>query len=62
MVKDIKLMARCNGTKKDIDDALALGGEGILPDVDIVPLERIDEALDKLKQGNATGRQVILFQ
>ncbi|KAL1845533.1 alcohol dehydrogenase [Diaporthe australafricana] len=59
--KGIKLVAQRNGTKKDITDALALGNQGIVPTVQVVPLESLDVGLDKLKSGQVVGRQVIVF-
>lgn len=61
MVKGLKLVAQCNGSNKDIEDALALSEKGILPKVEIVKLEYLDEALDKLKRGEVSGRQAVVF-
>lgn len=62
MQKGIKLIAQRNGTRKDIVDALALGNEGIVPTVQIMPFESLDVCLDKLKSGQVVGRQVMVFK
>lgn len=59
--KGIKLVAQRNGTKKDIRDALALGNQGIVSTVQVMPLESLDVSLDKLKSGQVVGRQVMVF-
>ncbi|KAL1889502.1 hypothetical protein Sste5346_008880 [Sporothrix stenoceras] len=60
MVKGLALIAQCNGTTKDIQDAVTLGIEnGILPEVEMVQFNGIDKALDKLKAGTTLGRQVV---
>jgi propanol-preferring alcohol dehydrogenase len=60
MAKGLRLIAQCNGRTKDIQDAIKLGAEdGILPQVEVVQIENIDEALDKLKAGKTVERQVI---
>ncbi|CAK7221512.1 Alcohol dehydrogenase [Sporothrix bragantina] len=60
MVKGLALIAQCNGTTKDIQDAVTLGIEnGILPEVELVLFNDIDKALDKLKEGTTLGRQVV---
>lgn len=62
MHKGLKIFAQSNGTKQDIEDALSLGAEGILPRTEIVPLQKIDAALDSLKAGKVVGRMVIDFE
>lgn len=62
MNRGIRVIGQCNGSKKDIAEALALSNEGIVPEVGIVELAAIDEALDKLKCGQANGRQVLVFK
>ncbi|KAK5446755.1 hypothetical protein LTS15_009688 [Exophiala xenobiotica] len=62
MMKGLKLVAQSNGTKKDIEDAIALAKKGIVPQVQIVPLESLDEALDRLKLGQVVGRQAVVFR
>ncbi|KAJ2903381.1 hypothetical protein MKZ38_009958 [Zalerion maritima] len=60
MVKGLSLIAQCNGSTRDIQDAVRLGVEdGILPQVEVVRIEKIDEALDKLKAGKTLERQVV---
>jgi propanol-preferring alcohol dehydrogenase len=60
MVKGVGLIAQCNGSTKDIQDAVRMGTEdGILPQVELVQIEAIDEALDKLKAGKTLKRQVV---
>ncbi|KAL6414243.1 hypothetical protein AUP68_00761 [Ilyonectria robusta] len=60
MVKGLALIAQCNGSTKDMQDAVRLGFEhGILPQVELIHIGQIDEALDKLKAGKALARQVI---
>lgn len=61
MIKGIKFVGQANGTRRDIEDALALSNVGIVPSVETVPLSGLDDALDALKQGKAAGRQVITF-
>ncbi|CAK7203108.1 Alcohol dehydrogenase [Sporothrix eucalyptigena] len=60
MVKGLGLIAQCNGATKDIQDAVKMGIEdGILPQVELVQINSVDEALDKLKAGRTLGRQVL---
>lgn len=59
MVKGLKLVAQTNGSKTDIEDALALSNVGIVSPVEVILLANVDKALDALKLGKAVGRQVI---
>jgi D-arabinose 1-dehydrogenase-like Zn-dependent alcohol dehydrogenase len=61
MLKGLNLVAQANGSRKDIEDALALSNVGIVPAVEVTPLATLDKALDALKLGKAFGRQVISF-
>lgn len=61
MLKGLKLCAQPNGSKKEIEDALALSVTGIIPVTEVVPLASIDEALDSLTRGQAVGQKVISF-
>lgn len=62
MQKSLKFLAQSNGSRKDIEDALKYGNEGITPSVQVVSIEDIDISLDKLKRGQVTGRLVISFK
>ncbi|KAE9377621.1 GroES-like protein [Stipitochalara longipes BDJ] len=61
MLKGLKLVAQSNGSKNDIEDALAFSNIGLVSSVEVIPLARVDAALDALKLGKVTGRQVISF-
>ncbi|EGU87692.1 hypothetical protein FOXB_01788 [Fusarium oxysporum f. sp. conglutinans Fo5176] len=62
MGRGLQLKGQSNAKKRDIEDALALANQGIVPSVEIVELASLDNALDKLKKGQATCRQVLVIQ
>lgn len=60
MIKGLSLIGQSNGCRKDIQDAVRLGIEhGILPQVELVHIKKIDDALDKLKVGKTIERQAV---
>lgn len=60
MLKGLSLSGQSNGSARDIQDAIRLGIEnGILPQIEVVRIEEIDAALDKLKAGKTLERQVV---
>lgn len=61
MEKNITLVGQRNGTKKDIEDALALVNEGVKPVVELVKIEQVDEALDRLQKGDVSGRLAVIL-
>lgn len=61
MVKGIKFYAQSNGSRQDIEDALALSANGIVPATEVVPLQSLDNVLNSLKTGQGVGRKVISF-
>lgn len=62
MVKGITVTAQANGSRKDIEDAVQLAAQGILPRVEIIELTALDDALDLIKSGKANGRQAIVLR
>ncbi|KAI8410788.1 hypothetical protein FOFC_10647 [Fusarium oxysporum] len=62
MGRGLQLKGQSNAKKRDIEDALALANQGIVPSVEIVELASLDNALDKLKKGQATCRQFVPSQ
>ena len=61
MLKGLKKLAQLNSSKNDTEDAPAFSNIGLVSLVEVMPLARIDVALDALKLGKVVGRQVVSF-
>ncbi len=61
--KEINIQATAVGTRQDMKEVLALAAAGKLHcQVETRPLPRVNEALDELRRGRATGRIVLTPQ
>ena len=57
--KKLSVLSNQTGTKTDMKEALNLLASGkVVPDIEIVNLKDINEALDRIKQGKVMGKLV----
>lgn len=60
--KEVRIQASAVGTRQDLREVLALAGEGkIHCQVSAHPLSHVNLILDRLRQGQVTGRMVVSF-
>ena len=60
---EIKIEASAVGTRQDLQEVLALAAAGKLRcQVESRPLSQVNQVLDDLRQGRATGRIVLIPQ
>lgn len=58
--KSLSLQTQTNGRRLDISDALALAAEGkVKPYTEILKLEDVNTALDRIQAGDVKGRLVL---
>ena len=62
--RELEIIGSRNGSRQDAADALAMLDAGLLrvPIVRRVPLERINDALDMMRSGQAHGRIVVMLK
>lgn len=60
VLKRITIRGSIVGTRKDLQEALDFAGEGkVKSQVEIQPLEAVNEVFDRLREGKVTGRVVL---